>query len=376
LEGPGRRNPPGLSLFRNVSEISRTPVDMSTHQNGTGLDAQGKLRVLAGIHTGGGRWTVAEQREQFRAYLTRDKSAQNEQYKYLLASRLADEGYVSASAILADAVVGDYNSRELESFWENDAIVSEYGSGVAKIRERITEDARRRPRQRYGNGQTSITMPSKAAILTDLRHFGATSIDVPVVVQDSDGLPVETVFRVSRTKSGGWSTKALSDGLTGPAYRRAEEIITASMEARRVTRAILGVDLNAAVRDRLAAAGGKPQDVLSSFIKAALFVKGADIAILNLNSKASPEGKDYAFRTSGEIFDRMMNSDKPGRVFQEIRAGERLPVLRCDTCNGPYVVNGTPHTCAALDSNPNEAAGLYEAKRRAKGLRALLNRNR
>jgi hypothetical protein len=344
---------------------------MSTHQNGTGLDAQGKLRVLAGIHTGGGQWTVDQQREQFRASLSRPSFIRgNQQYRDHLATRLKDDGYVPAASIFADAVVGDFNSLERESFWKNDAVVSEYGSGVPKIRERITEFQARRPRQRYGNGQTSITMPSKAAILTDLRHYGATSIDFPVVVQDAGGYPVETVFRASRTKSGGWSTKALSDELTSPTYRRAEEIITASLEARRVTTAIRGVDLDAAVLERRSAAGSKPHYIASTFIKAAAFIEGANVAILNL------KGRAYGYKASREVFDRMINAAKPGTVFQDIRIGDRVAVSFCATCGKPYVVNGTRHTCTVLDSTPNEAAVLYEAKRRDKGLRALLTRNR
>ncbi|WP_443454480.1 hypothetical protein [Glutamicibacter arilaitensis] len=291
---------------------------------------------------------------------------------------LASKGWVPATS------TGKLQTAEARDWWDKHETLGEYGErnrSVMRMPNNATPNktpgrgdggTRMTHRRTYEGGGVSVKMPSVTAIRRTSRENSDATIAVPVLFKDKDGNAIECDVHVTQTSPGQWHVTA--KGVEDRDQARAiAESVQASLEARRVSTALTGMDWEERRRQIRAAEGSTLHAApnASSFITGMSYNNASGLLVLEMNKK------QYGYHVDRNTYEQLLDSSSPGRVYNELikkpskASGGSVPVQQCDTCKR-FTSAKEPHRCPGFhkELKGTGAAATRTARKRAATLAA------
>ncbi|MHB8318133.1 MAG: hypothetical protein ACYDEP_02710 [Acidimicrobiales bacterium] len=275
-------------------------------------------------------------------------------------------GYVQPTA--APVVINPNSTAHRREWWETNFAAAEYGNSSGSYAQmpddwtpskslgNSIDGFRRTHRMSYVGAGVTLRMPSVSSI----RSFSNASVDgkrpgetfdVPVSAQFPGGA-ISGWVRVVRGADGTWGTKGL--GFTREQSAYVAESVQCVLEARHPSRALSEVgDLLERRRQRAAALGAVPQQVRSGWIKDVGYDQATSTMVMSTNVNSG--ARHYGFRVPFKAFQRLIQSKRPGAVFNSTIRGhsKRVTVSECEKC-GRFTADGVSHRCPPKPSPRHE----------------------
>ena len=291
----------------------------------------GQPRVPRGVPTGG-QFSSANYRES-----TLEVGGDVDQQITERSAVLAAHGYLPPVAF--DANIDPNSTAHKTEWWDRAFATAEYTHSLGDYPQmpddytpshsmgRALSGYRRTHRMAYSGAGVALRMPSVSSI----RRFASETrgtFDVPVVATYPGG-SVSGWVRVTRLSDGSWASRGL--GFSPEASSYVAESVQCLLEARRPSRALVEVgDLLERRRQRAAALGIRPQPVRSSWVRSIGYDPASSTMIVSTSASAS-----YGYAVPPSVFQRMLTSETPGRVFNTTIRGRaaQVRVVQCASCS-------------------------------------------
>ncbi len=285
-------------------------------------------------------------------------------------------GYVPPTVITAFNDPSSSSNRG--EWWDRGFVAAEYatdGKSYAQMpddntpsntRGRALSGNRRTHRMLYRNGDIQVRMPSATAIKRFSQDNGNPTFDVPVSVTLGDGSPAQGWVRVTKTGPHTWTTTTLGGG--GESADKIAEAVASVLESRRPSTALVGVgDLLEKHKARQAAAGFEMKPVRSTFLDRVGYDDVTGVMATEIN------GKLYAHRTSKDVFEKLVASQRPGSVYNAlVKKSDSAGAAQCEKCGRFY--NATlAHTCPTTHKAPDGLGAEHTAQAKAVAERIAAN---
>ncbi|MGP5049293.1 hypothetical protein [Glutamicibacter ardleyensis] len=289
------------------------------------------------------------------------------------AEMLASKGYVPAVA------TQQMQANDARDWWDKHETLGEYGErnrSVMRMPNNATPNktpgrgdggTRMTHRRTYEGGGESIKMPSVTSIRRTSSENNDATLAVPVLYKDANGNNVECDVHVTKTAPGQWHVTA--KGVDDPKQAaRIAETVQASLEARRISGALVGVDWDERRRQRHAAEGTvlHPVPNSSKFVTGMAYNNADGLLVMQMGKK------QYGYHVDRNVYEQLLQSTSPGKVYNELvkkqaRAnGGRVAVQQCDQCKR-FTSANEQHRCPGFHKalKGNGAAATRSARKRA-----------
>lgn len=346
-------------------------------------------RVRRGIREGG-QYTYGRQAEASISLMPEPKTDDNKvglqpepaapdklviepSFGHSRAELLASKGYVPAVSTTK------LEENEARDWWDKHETLGEYGErnrSVMRMPNNATpnktpgrgdDGSRMTHRRTYEGDGVSIKMPSVTAIRRTSRENNEATMAVPVLYKDAQGNEVECDVHVTQFAPGQWhvTTKGVNDG---DQAARIAESVQASLEARRISSALHGVDWAERRRQRNAAEGSvlHPLPNNSTFVSGIAYNKADGLLVMQMGKK------QYGYHVDRNVYEQMLQSTSPGRVYNEIvrkqakATGGSVAVHQCEQCKR-FTSASQQHRCPGFHKalKGTGAAATRSARQRA-----------
>lgn len=285
---------------------------------------------------------------------------------------LAAHGYLPPVAF--DANIDPSSTAHKTEWWDRAFATAEYSHSLGDYPQmpddytpshtlgRALSGHRRTHRMAYSGAGVELRMPS----VTSIRGFAMETrgtFDVPVVATYPGG-SVSGWVRVTRLSDGSWASRGL--GFSPEASSYVAESVQCLLEARRPSRALAEVgDLLDRRRQRAAKLGIRPQPVRSSWVRSVGYDPASSTMVMSTSSSAS-----YGYAVPPSVFQSMLTSEAPGRVFNARIKGRatQVRVVQCASCSR-FHREDAEHRCP-----PKEAPRLGRSESNAMHAGRVLSR--
>lgn len=279
---------------------------------------------------------------------------------------LMNNGYVPAVTIKSSLT--PRTSSDRRDWWDKSFASAEYSHEEGEYPQMPDDNTpgmhggqslsgnRRTHRMAYHGEDVTLRMPSATAIKRFAKENNGGTLDVPVSAETENGI-VQGWVRVTPGEGGAWSAKAL--GTNGDTEVNLSEGVRAILESRRPSMALAEAGSLIERRKKHEATEGAEIKPLpkSSWVKGAGYDDATQTLTVDLN------GKPYSYKSDRAAFDRLMNSDSPGRDYNaHIKAvAERVGSTQCPKCSR-FTSDATAHRCPVkekdrdITSHENDAA--------------------